>query len=129
MTYDEVTSGDEAPSWAARDRSCIVDRLQKGCYLKCVLPLEISPLLKHKRDPRSIHHSSIHPQLFTKETTAIMSGNSSVGQASVYEAGDQRNYKASEINQADPYNEGKVNSHDTLDSSMFLWDSAHMRFE
>ncbi|CAG9951084.1 unnamed protein product [Clonostachys rosea f. rosea IK726] len=45
-----------------------------------------------------------------------MSGNSSVGQASVYEAGDQRNYKQSEINKSEPYNEGKTNSHDTLDS-------------
>ncbi|CAH0022265.1 unnamed protein product [Clonostachys rhizophaga] len=46
-----------------------------------------------------------------------MSGYSSVGQASVYEAGDQRNYKQSEINKSDPYNEGKENSHNTLDSS------------
>ncbi|CAG9988240.1 unnamed protein product [Clonostachys byssicola] len=45
-----------------------------------------------------------------------MSGNSSVGQASVYEAGDQRNYKKSEINKSDPYNEGKENSHNILDS-------------
>jgi hypothetical protein len=45
-----------------------------------------------------------------------MSGNSSVGQASVYEAGDQRNYKDSEINKSDPYNEGQVNSHKNLDS-------------
>ncbi|CAI6088411.1 hypothetical protein V2G26_018555 [Clonostachys chloroleuca] len=45
-----------------------------------------------------------------------MSGYSSVGQASVYEAGDQRNYKQSEINKSDPYNEGKANSHNTLDS-------------
>lgn len=48
-----------------------------------------------------------------------MSGYSSVGQASVYEAGDQRNYKQSEINKSDPYNEGKENSHNTLDSSEF----------
>ena len=47
-----------------------------------------------------------------------MSGNSSVGQASVYEAGDQRNYKDSELNQSVPYEEGKVNSHSNLDSSM-----------
>jgi hypothetical protein len=46
-----------------------------------------------------------------------MSGNSSVGQASVYEAGDQRNYKDSEINKSDPYNEGQANSHKNLDSS------------
>jgi hypothetical protein len=47
-----------------------------------------------------------------------MSGNSSVGQASVYEAGDQRNHKASELDKSIPYEEGKVNSHDNLDSSM-----------
>ncbi|MCJ1227927.1 hypothetical protein MMC12_004586 [Toensbergia leucococca] len=45
-----------------------------------------------------------------------MSGTSSVGQSSVYEAGDQRNYKDSEINQADRYQEGKENSHNSLDS-------------
>jgi hypothetical protein len=47
-----------------------------------------------------------------------MSGNSSVGQASVYEAGDQRNYKNSEISGGEPYNEGQTNSHNNLDSSM-----------
>lgn len=49
-----------------------------------------------------------------------MSGNSSVGQHSVYEAGDQRNYKDSEEKRmnSDPYNEGKEHSHKNLDSSM-----------
>jgi hypothetical protein len=56
------------------------------------------------------------------QQTYNMSGNSSVGQASVYEAGDQRNYKQSEINKSEPYNEGKTNSHDTLDSSEFGFD-------
>lgn len=46
-----------------------------------------------------------------------MSGNSSVGNSQVYEAGDQRNYKDSELNQKDPYHEGKENSHNNLDSS------------
>lgn len=48
-----------------------------------------------------------------------MSGYSNVGQRSVYEAGDQRNYKDSEIKEmnSDPYHEGKVNSHKNLDSS------------
>ena len=46
-----------------------------------------------------------------------MSGNSSVGQSSVYEAGDQRNYKDSELNDAERYNEGKANSHLANDSS------------
>lgn len=46
-----------------------------------------------------------------------MSGNSSVGQRSVYEAGDQRNYKDSEIKTAERYKEGKENSHKSNDSS------------
>jgi len=46
-----------------------------------------------------------------------MSGNSSVGQSGVYEAGDQRNYKDSELKAAqEPYQEGKENSHKNLDS-------------
>lgn len=47
-----------------------------------------------------------------------MSGTSSVGQASVYEAGDQRNSKDSETNTADRFHEGKDNSHKANDSSM-----------
>ena len=52
-----------------------------------------------------------------------MSGYSSVGNSAVYEAGDQRNVKNSEIETADRYNEGNVNSHQANDSSMFskLW--------
>lgn len=46
-----------------------------------------------------------------------MSGNSNVGQASVYEAGDQRNVKASEVETADRFEEGKSNSHQANDSS------------
>jgi hypothetical protein len=51
-----------------------------------------------------------------------MSGNSQVGQHAVYEAGDQRNYKDSEIKamNSEPYAEGKKNSHSTLDSSMSI---------
>ncbi|MCJ1399733.1 hypothetical protein MMC11_002935 [Xylographa trunciseda] len=45
-----------------------------------------------------------------------MSGTSSVGQSSVYEAGDQRNVKNSEIETAERYNEGKENSHKATDS-------------
>ncbi|KAF2682224.1 hypothetical protein K458DRAFT_420146 [Lentithecium fluviatile CBS 122367] len=44
-----------------------------------------------------------------------MSGNSNVGTASVYEAGDQRNSKDSE-NQPDRFHEGKQNSHLAQDS-------------
>ncbi|GAB7346884.1 hypothetical protein MBLNU459_g1964t1 [Dothideomycetes sp. NU459] len=43
-----------------------------------------------------------------------MSGTSNVGQASVYEAGDQRNSKDSE-NTADRFHEGKENSHKAND--------------
>ena len=46
-----------------------------------------------------------------------MSGISNVGQGSVYEAGDQRNAKDSEINEAERYKEGKENSHKANDSS------------
>ncbi|KAF2660979.1 hypothetical protein K491DRAFT_580584, partial [Lophiostoma macrostomum CBS 122681] len=45
-----------------------------------------------------------------------MSGNSSVGTSGVYEAGDQRNYKDSELNEAERYKEGKPNSHLPNDS-------------
>lgn len=46
-----------------------------------------------------------------------MSGTSNVGGRGVYEAGDQRNYKDSEVNEADRYKEGKQNSHLANDSS------------
>lgn len=49
-----------------------------------------------------------------------MSGSSSVGQASVYEAGDQRNSKESESKHAERYHEGQKNSHLANDSSEFL---------
>ncbi|CAN8100310.1 unnamed protein product [Discula destructiva] len=45
-----------------------------------------------------------------------MHGNSSVGTEGVYQAGDQRNVKNSEVPSAERYEEGKVNSHDTHDS-------------
>lgn len=48
-----------------------------------------------------------------------MSGTSSVGQASVYEAGDQRNSKESESQHAERYHEGQKNSHLANDSSTF----------
>jgi hypothetical protein len=49
-----------------------------------------------------------------------MSGYSNVGNRGVYEAGDQRNAPESERNVEDPYNEGKENSHNNLDSSKYL---------
>jgi len=45
-----------------------------------------------------------------------MSGTSSVGQRSIYEDGDQRNYKNEEIKTAERYQEGKPNSHLANDS-------------
>ncbi|KAK6385298.1 hypothetical protein LTR65_009224 [Meristemomyces frigidus] len=46
-----------------------------------------------------------------------MSGTSNVGGSGVYEAGDQRNYKDSEIKDAERFKEGKENSHKANDSS------------
>jgi hypothetical protein len=51
------------------------------------------------------------------QKTFTMSGTSNVGQASVYEAGDQRNSKDGE-NQPDRFHEGQENSHLAQDSSM-----------
>ncbi|KAL8939261.1 MAG: hypothetical protein Q9211_002817 [Gyalolechia sp. 1 TL-2023] len=48
-----------------------------------------------------------------------MSGTSSVGGRGVYEAGDQRNVKQSEINEAERYKEGQPNSHLANDSSPY----------
>ncbi|GAB1196865.1 hypothetical protein BDV32DRAFT_126613 [Aspergillus pseudonomiae] len=44
-----------------------------------------------------------------------MSGQSSVGNRSLYEAGDQRNVPQSVLNQQDRYNEGQKHSHKNLD--------------
>ena len=52
-----------------------------------------------------------------------MSGNSSVGNRAVYEAGDQVNKPDSQIEQEkkeNRFHEGKENSHKALDSSMSL---------
>lgn len=48
----------------------------------------------------------------------MVHGTSSVGGAGVYEAGDQRNPKASEVPQPNKFEEGKEHSHKNLDSSM-----------
>ncbi|KAF4124746.1 hypothetical protein GMORB2_5412 [Geosmithia morbida] len=47
-----------------------------------------------------------------------MSGYSNVGQSSVYEAGDQRNIKTSDLHkqETNPYAEGQANSHINIDS-------------
>lgn len=54
-----------------------------------------------------------------------MSGTSNVGQASVYEAGDQKNVPKSEIEQEKKdarFHEGKEHSHKALDSSRHAVD-------
>ncbi|KAJ5653864.1 hypothetical protein N7490_000867 [Penicillium lividum] len=45
-----------------------------------------------------------------------MSGQSSVGNRAIYEAGDQRNPPQSEINERQRYREGETGSHKNLDS-------------
>lgn len=45
-----------------------------------------------------------------------MSGQSSVGNRAIYEAGDQRNPPVSELQDRARYAEGQTNSHSTLDS-------------
>ncbi len=50
-----------------------------------------------------------------------MSSQSNVGESRVYEAGDQRNYKQSEVPSRPDYEQGKENSHLPNDSSMYLW--------
>jgi hypothetical protein len=47
--------------------------------------------------------------------------SSNVGSANIYEAGDQRNYKQSELHDRERYQEGKPNSHLPNDSS--TWSS------
>jgi len=54
-----------------------------------------------------------------------MSGTSNVGNSQVYEAGDQRNYKNSELEEAkkeNRFHEGKENSHKAQDSSKLFPD-------
>lgn len=57
-----------------------------------------------------------------------MSGQSNVGNSGVYEAGDQRTYKDSELNDAERYKEGKPNSHLAQDSSTPLFSIPFSRF-
>merc|ERR1712169_144079 len=60
-------------------------------------------------------HLSVLPQI-PKPTITIMSGNSSVGQSGVYEAGDQRNYKDSELKAAQEPNQGPSDDRETAAS-------------
>ena len=66
--------------------------------------------------PQQIGTPQYHSCVRRKAT--IMSGTSSVGTPGVYEAGDQRNAKKSDINTADRFKEGKENSHLANDSSL-----------
>ena len=72
----------------------------------------------------STRYTTLINTLESKPSTAIllkaanMSGTSNVGGRGVYEAGDQRNMKDSEINDAERYKEGQPNSHLANDSSM-----------
>lgn len=62
-----------------------------------------------------------HPHLHrTPYQTIKMAGDSKVGTSGVYEAGDQRNHKNEELDNAERFEEGKENSHQATDSSMFL---------
>ncbi|KAF6811993.1 hypothetical protein CSOJ01_05431 [Colletotrichum sojae] len=45
-----------------------------------------------------------------------MAGDSKVGTSGVYEAGDQRNAKNEDLQNADRFHEGKENSHQATDS-------------
>lgn len=62
----------------------------------------------------------LHIHTWTQAKTPFkMSGQSSVGTSGVYEAGDQRNPKNSEVEEKQRYHEGNPNSHKANDSSMF----------
>lgn len=58
-----------------------------------------------------------------------MSGYSNVGQSSVYESGDQRNLKDSEIPGRPRYEEGVENSHQPNDSSKIYPHGIKMIFK
>jgi hypothetical protein len=55
-----------------------------------------------------------------------MSGNSSVGNSGVYEAGDQRNVKNDDIEEAQRYNVGNPKAHLANDSSTFAVSSLRL---
>ena len=76
-----------------------------------ILPLSTT-LFSAQKDSTSTKHTSIHK---IPPSTAIMRGTSSVGQGSVYEAGD----KQSELDTAERYSEGVPNSHKPNDSSIY----------
>lgn len=98
---------------------CTLATMSHDCFLLIIYQLLIIPdLLQTHPKPRrqtTLHYSRlVIPTLFS---TITMTGTSSVGPISVNGAGDQRNVKNSEVEQPERYEEGKVNSHDTNDSS------------
>lgn len=87
-------------------------------YIKAQIPKNLT----HHTLRTSTAHYKSNPLFhrILKSSQAIMSGQSNVGNSQVYEAGDQRNYKDSEIKQAQEearFHEGKQNSHLAQDSS------------
>jgi hypothetical protein len=60
-------------------------------------------------------HSALNKSSILYKST--MSGNSNVGNRQVYEAGDQRNPKASEMGSGTRYHEGTAHAHLPNDSS------------
>ena len=67
-----------------------------------------------QRHSNNTIYTNFSPQVIH---TANMSGMSNVGGRGVYEAGDQRNVKDSEVNEAERYKEGQPHSHLANDSS------------
>ena len=74
-------------------------------------------LYSKSRRPFQDSQTYIEHPIENQASNLNMSGNSSVGQASVYEAGDQRNSKDSENNDAERFHQGKAHSHKANDSS------------
>ncbi|KAK0372264.1 hypothetical protein CLIM01_10376 [Colletotrichum limetticola] len=81
-------------------------------------PFSIQASITHQTTHRPCSLAVNIPSNFhlTNKTTIIMSGNSNVGNSAVYEAGDQRNAKEDETNNAERFHEGKEHSHLATDS-------------
>lgn len=99
---------------------CMLVRKSKACSSSHHLQnLEhYKYLQRNPRTPRKTAISLLQTFRTTSFiTTNTMTGTSSVGPISVNGAGDQRNVKNSELEHAERYEEGKVNSHNTDDPS------------
>merc|ERR1712144_162899 len=87
-----------------------IHRSSSNSHLLCNIPIQSpSEHLTALLSPIST------PTTNTPPTTTKMSGMSNVGSSGVYEAGDQVNYKNSEVQNQDRYNEGQANSHQSGD--------------